>query len=135
MEQSTAQSPYCTCSQMENGIYVFKFLANGRPTIDALIAQIERIYVENAESPLLRFLIDTNHCNVSVSYFLQRSGEMRKRHPTAPHERSAVLVDDSALYAIISHMVRLLRVPITTRQFNVNQRDEAIRWLLTAEPR
>jgi hypothetical protein len=32
-------------------------------------------------------------------------------------------------------MVRLLRVPITTRQFNVNQRDEAIRWLLTAEPR
>ncbi len=130
MQQNVTENPNCTCSRLENGIYEFKFLANGRATIDAFIAQVERIYVENPESPLLRFLIDTNGFQVSVSYFLQRSGEMRKRHPNAPHERSAVLVDDSALYAIISNMVRLLRVPITTRQFNTTKRDEAIAWLL-----
>jgi len=131
MEQVISETPYCTCSRLENGIYCFKFLANGRPTIDAFITQVERIYIENPDEPLLRFLIDTNNCQVSVSYFLQRSGEMRKRNPAAPHERSAVLVDDSALYSIISSMVRLLRVPITTRQFNASQRTQAIQWLLT----
>lgn len=133
MEKSIAENPYCTCSRLDNGIYEFRFLANGRPTIDAFIAQIEDIYVRDSEAALLRFLVDTNGCQVSVSYFLQRSGELRKRHPDAPHERSAVLVDDSALYAIISSMVRLLRVPITTRQFNANKRDEAIEWLLSGQ--
>jgi hypothetical protein len=130
MEQIVSDNPYCTCVRLDNGIYSFTFLANGRPTIDAFIAQIERLYVQDASEPLLRFLVDTNGCQVSVSYFLQRSGEMRKRHPNAPHERSAVLVDDSALYSIISSMVRLLRVPITTRQFNRDQRDAAVAWLL-----
>lgn len=130
MEQSIAQSPYCACSRLENGIYSFKFLANGRPTVDAFLAQVEQIYRADPDAPVVRFLIDTNGCQVSVSYFLQRSGEMRKRNPHAPDERSAVLVDDSALFAIINNMVRLLRVPITTRQFNSSKRDEAIAWLL-----
>jgi hypothetical protein len=126
----------CVYRRLENGIHQFEFQESSKPAIDEFFGRLERILIETPHTETNRYLIDVTGGDreVSIVSMSQRFRRLEAQFPHRARGRSAILHKPNVIISFFDNFIRALApTGDITRFFTVDQRDEAIRWLLSNE--
>lgn len=128
-EVITTTGTLCVMSQFSNGVYQFTTTAPTRAAADEYLSQIEALFRDNTNVPLLRFLIDTTVAVVPLNYVMPGYKNLQTKYPNRPQVCMAVISSNNWI-ALMSGFANALRIQQMSRFFKPGQRDEAMAWLL-----
>ena len=118
----------------EGDVYVFGFSSTTNAAVDDYVAVLTRIYNENKDKPLLRFVIDGRDQTGAgrtamppLGYLMQQVREMLAKLPDRPMTRTAMVLD-GPFVNVLDMMVRMLRTKDVVRMFKPAQFDMAVEW-------
>jgi hypothetical protein len=136
---SSSDAPQASLVQvtiLEGGVYVFGFASTSNAAVDDYVALLTRIYTENKDQPLLRFVIDGRQrtdggrtAMPPLGYLMQQVREMLAKLPDRPTTRTAMVLD-GPFVSVLDMMVRMLRAKDVVRMFKPAQFDKAVEWTL-----
>jgi hypothetical protein len=128
-----ASTPPIEYTLLDNGVHQIRFNEPTHRAVDMWFAKIEEIARATPNTTLVRYLVDQSvFTTLPASYSYQKGQEMMKRLKERPPTRVALLYPPGFLTSITATFIRLLRSRIdTVRMFPVQQREEAIAWVLS----
>jgi len=129
-EAISSTGTLCILSQLSNGIYVFTSQSSSRATADEYLAQVEALFRDSENAPVLRCLIDTTKAPLSVKYVMPRYKALFTKYPNHPKVRAAMIMHNG-LVSFISGIANLLDIQQTARSFGPGKYDAAVAWLLS----
>lgn len=126
------QKVACEFSQHESGICEYTFHKSSRQAVNEFLAQNNKVIVNAEDDQTLLVLIDISPSGLPpLAYFLSRVREEMKQHPYRLSSRVAILYKDSRLLGLMDNTVRLItNSKDKTRFFKLENRDQALAWLL-----
>lgn len=130
--QPPARKTLCEYEHTPDGVHRVVLLTTTRAGIDALFDQLTSI--TNGllpTAPLMRFLIELPVGIGSFRYGLSKGQAINDAFRNHPPIRTAILLKDQSVAALLDSLVRLLRLENNAvRLFSFEQRNQAAAWLL-----
>lgn len=124
----------CAYRLLDNGIHEFVFLDNGKEAVDQFFHLLENILRGTSHNETAHYIVDIAHATREVSLvgLTQRFRRLEAQFPHRARGRTVVLHKPGFMLTFIDGFIRALAPSRdATRFFPINQRDEAIRWLLS----
>ena len=124
----------CTYTYREDGIHEYVLLDTSRAAFDDFLGRTQSISESADPDEVLLNLVDFSNGLPPVMYSFQRSQEavakQKKAGHSIPSARNAILYQSGVLISMVQTFVNLLHVDAVGRFFPVEERDQAIAWLL-----
>ena len=124
----------CAYHLLENGIHEFVFKDNDKHALDEFFSKLEHILRETPHHATARYLVDIGHATREVSLvgMTQRFRRLESLTPNRASGRTAILHKPGFMLTFIDGFIRALApTRDATRFFPIDQRENAIRWLLS----
>ncbi|MBI1279082.1 MAG: hypothetical protein GC179_13220 [Anaerolineaceae bacterium] len=132
---NSAASGGCDYTLTEQGIHQFIFREATKEAIDDFFHKLEAVFVATSGVDTNRYILDITQSgerNVSLVTNVQRFRRLETLFPNRPRGRTAILHRPGLAYTLIDSFIRALAPSRDiTRFFPVDERDEAIAWLLS----
>lgn len=126
--------PACTYQLLDNGIHEFTFHESSIRALDEWIKVVEEITRGAPRDRVMRNLYDQSVSGMQpLTYAYRVAQDMAKRIPDRPPSRTVFLVKSGFVTLLLDAFIRLMRGRDKVRYLDGNQREEAIRWLLSDE--
>ena len=127
------QQPGFTFAQLDNGIHEFHWNSTERVAVDDWMQYNDDLYARTSIDQTLYFLHIINSTRFPpLSYVIRKARYLQMKYPKQPSTRSAILFHSrffSSMFNTMSNMLNRKGKDVT-RFFLMNERDEAIGWLL-----
>jgi len=131
----SAASAGCDYTLTEQGIHQFIFRESTKEAIDDFFRKLEHIFTVTADVTTNRYIMDITQAgerDVSLVSNVQRFRRLETLYPNRPRGRTVILHRPGLAYSFIDSFIRAIAPSRdVTHFFPVNQRDEAIAWLLS----
>lgn len=131
----SAASVGCEYSLTEQGIHQFIFRESTREAIDDFFRKLEHIFTVTTDVTTNRYIVDITQAgerDVSLVSNVQRFRRLETLYPNRPRGRTVILHRPGLVYSFIDSFIRAIAPSRdVTRFFPVDQREEAITWLLS----
>jgi hypothetical protein len=124
-------------AQLENGIYEFVTQSNGRATVDAFFAALSEVMQSYPKDKTFRYIVDMRKNDFPpFAYFIEQNRAWVATNAVTLPTRMALLVPisnpfRSLIFALLPVIVRTANRPLKVSIFDVNERDNAIYWLMS----
>jgi|GEM_PF-1572866 len=122
--------------RLNDGIHEFLWTSPSREAVDVWLEYSEALYDVTDQDDTIYFLHIAQTMNIPpLSYVVRKARELQMKFPVQPGTRSAILFQSKFFGGFINTLSTLLnrKGKDETRFFGMDQRDEAITWLLNGE--
>lgn len=122
---------------LENGIHEFTWVSSSRETVDVWMEYNDSLYNTCTPEDTLYFLHIIKTANLpSLTYVVRKARDLQEKHPEQPKTRSAILFQSRFFGGFINMLSMMLNkegIDIT-KVFAMDEREQAIEWLLSDAP-
>lgn len=122
--------------RLKDGIHEFIWTSPSKEAVDVWLEYSDALYDVTDPQDTIYFLHIAQTMNFPpLSYVVRKARELQMKFPVQPNTRSAILFQSKFFGGFINTMSMLLnrKGKDRTRIFGMDQRDEAIKWLLSDE--
>lgn len=121
---------------LNNGIHEFRWASTERHAVDLWVAYNESLYETTDPNDTLYFLHEIISTKFPpVSYIVHQAQQLQSKFPQHPKTRSVLLFQSRFFGGFINTLSQLVnrKGQDVTRVFAMDERDEAIAWLLQGD--
>lgn len=136
MTQTHTTMTGCKYHYLPQGIHEFVFTGEGNTGMDEFFAKLEEILTTTPHDQTLRYIVDTTHSKgqASIREMISRFKKLEAKITRRARGRTAILHTTNVLVSLADLMISTFAPgQDKTRFFNIDQRDDAIKWLLNSD--
>lgn len=131
----SAATTGCEYRVTDQGIHEFIFREANKEAVDDFFRKLEAVFVATHGVDTNRYILDITQAgerDVSLATNVQRFRRLETLYPNRPRGRTAILHRPGLAYTFMDSFIRALAPSRdVTRFFPVDQRDQAVTWLLS----
>lgn len=126
---------HCRLIPHDSGIYELIMLSGTKMAVDCYIDKIGALYQEMPINNTLRYILNASEAPLPpLQYFINRSNQYQREHPSIGKGRLAILYKQDIFVAVVARIIRMLntlyRGALVMEMFEIKDRENAIAWLL-----